>query len=371
MSEIKPLSSPPGPASNPASIGRLIVIGIIVLIVGFLVFGTFSQASAPERPGFGLQTQSFLALAFLSFTAGLLSFMSPCTLPILPAYFAFAFQSGRQQIALNTLVFMVGLGTMFSLLGASASALGRLLLQSQPLILLLGGSLILGFGVMSLLGKGFSGLSAQTESVDNRSLGGSFLFGLTFAVGWSSCVGPILGAVLTLAAQTGSVLRGTMLLFIYALGLGLPLVVVSTFFGRTSRKSMFWRILKGKGWDWTVPTLVIGLIWALAIWRILVAVGVYMFRYFDFLAGQTFTAVHEYGLLVIALVGAALWIFTGSGERKTTLHLHTTQAVSGVLFILLGLLMLNGRLATFNALIPPDLAIWFAGIEEKLIALFQ
>ncbi len=366
MSELKAPSS-----TRSQSVVRMIVIGLAILIVGFVVIGTFTQ-SGSEPTGFGLQKQPFFVLAILAFAGGLLSFMSPCTLPILPAYFAFAFQSGRRQILANTMIFMLGLASMFALLGASASALGRLLLQNQQLILLFGGSLILVFGVMSLLGKGFTGMAQGNEAnVDRRSLWGSFMFGLTFAVGWSSCVGPILGAVLTLAAQTASVGQGTMLLFIYALGLGLPLIIVSTFFGRASRDSLVWRIMRGKGVNINVHTLIIAGIWALTIWRILVAVGVYAFRDFTFFAGQEFTPFHEAGLLLIALAGATLWVFTMPGDHRTTLHLHTTQTISGALFILMGLLLLSSRLASFNSLVPPDLAIWFADIEDTVVSFFS
>jgi cytochrome c-type biogenesis protein len=351
---------------------RLILIGLLALVVIFLIVGTVTQSSAPEPAFGGLQTQPFLALAVLAFAAGLLSFVSPCTLPILPAYFAFAFQSGRRQIATNTLVFMLGLATTFSVFGAGASVLGRVLRQNQNLIMLIGGALVITFGVMSLLGKGFSGLQKQQEqTVTQNSLGGSYLFGLTFAVGWSSCVGPILGTVMTMAGTTASVSRGMMLLFIYALGLGLPLVLVSTFFGRASRQSLIWRALRGKGWNVNVSAFVVALVWALAIWRILVAAADYAFFNFDFLTGQTFGPVHEYGLLAIAILGAALWVLTGPKEnRRVWLQLHTTQLLSGALFILLGLLLLSGTLATFNSLVPPDLAIWFAGVEDWLIGLF-
>ncbi len=358
---------------RPLSAGRIIVLGTVVLVIIFLIVGTLNQSAAPEPTfAFGLQTQPFLVLAMLSFGGGLLSFLSPCTLPILPAYFAFAFQSGRKQIALNTFAFMLGLATMFSLLGAGASAIGSVLRDSQGMILLVGGSLILVFGVMSLLGSGFTGFK-QEESDASRSttLGGSYLFGLTFAVGWSSCVGPILGTVLTMAATTGSVLRGSMLLFIYALGLGLPLLIVSTLFGRASRKSFFWRILRGKGWEVTTHAAIVGLVWALVIWRILVAVAEYAIFNFDSLAGVIFTPLQEYGLLAVALIGVVLWIFTSPGQRQVTLHLHSTQLISGALFIMIGILMLNGTLATFNSLVPPDLAIWFAGIEDKLVTLFS
>ena len=72
-----------------------------------------------------------------------------------------------------------------------------------------------------------------------------------------------------------------------------------------------------------------------------------------------------------ALLGVALWILTGRQKGPVTLHLHSTQLISGFLFIILGLLMISGMLAYFNSLIPPDLAIWFAGIEEWLINLFS
>lgn len=364
------LNAPAGERTWPVS--RIITIGVAILIAGFLVVGTLTQSGGPEQPAFGVQSQPFTVLAFLAAAGGLLSFLSPCTLPILPAYFAFAFQSGRSQILANTMAFMLGLSTMFALLGASASLLGRVLLRSQDLILLFGGSLILIFGVMSLLGMGFTGMTQASEKVvNNRSLGGSFLFGLTFAVGWSSCVGPILGAVLTLAAQTGSVAQGTMLLFIYAVGLGMPLIIVSTFLGRADRNGIIWRAMRGTGWEWVVRKAVLGLIWGLVIWRILVAAAEYAFRNFDFLSGQQFTSVHEIGLLVLALAGAMLWVFTSPGEKTVTLHMHSTQAVSGALFIVLGLLMLSGRLATFNALVPPDLAIWFAELEDRLLLFFS
>lgn len=368
MSELK---APQSERTLP--VARLMAIGTLILVAGFLIIGTFTQSGPGDQPVFGIQNQPFPQLAFLAAVGGLLSFLSPCTLPILPAYFAFAFQSGRSQILANTLSFLLGLSAMFAMLGASASILGRVLLRNQDLILLFGGSLILIFGVMSLLGMGFTGMTQASNKVaNNRGLGGSFIFGLTFAVGWSSCVGPILGAVLTLAAGTGSVSQGTMLLFIYALGLGMPLVIVSTFLGRVPRDSFFWRVMRGKGWDWDARKVVLGLIWGLVIWRILAAAAVYAFRNFEFLAGQEFTTVHEVGLLVIALAGAMLWVFTSApGEKTVTIHMHTTQAISGVLFIMLGLLLLSGRLATFNSLVPPDLAIWFADLEDQLLLFFN
>ena len=346
---------------------QLAVVGVIALIVVFLVIGTVTQSSAPEPVFGGLQSQPFLVLAMLAAFAGLMSFVSPCTLPILPAYFAFAFTSGRKHIALNTLVFMLGLATVFSIMGAGASFLGRVLRQNQDLIMLIGGALILIFGVMSLLGRGFTGMSQQTQEAQarNQTIGGSYLFG------WSSCVGPILGTVLTMAGTTGNVVRGSMLLFIYAIALGLPLIIISTFFGRASRQSIMWRALRGKGWNVNVSVLLVALVWALAIWRILVSVVQYAFFNFDYFSGLDFTGGYEIGLLLVSIAGALLWVLTSPNrERKVDLHLHSTQLVSGGLFIFMGLLLLNGTLASFNSLVPPDVALWFAEFEETLIGTF-
>lgn len=369
---LKP-SSLPEPIRS-LSTGQRLLLLLAGVVIAFLILGSLNQSRGPADFAFGIQTQPFLVLAVLSFGGGLLSFVSPCTLPVLTAYFAFAFQSDRSRIATNTMAFMLGLGTTFSLFGAIGFALGRVLLQNQQLIMLVGGAAILVFGVMSLLGQGFGGVAASAgggPQPHRATVGGSYLFGLTFAVGWSSCIGPILGSVLTLAAQTTSVWNGMMLLFIYTLGLGLPLLVVSTFFGRMSRQSLFWRALRGKGWQWDTHVIAVALIWALAIWRVLVALAEYAFRRFDFLAGQPFTAFHEFGLLAVVLLAAALWVFTSPGERRTTVQLHSTQLIGGALFVLMGVLMLNGTLASFNSLIPPDLAVWFIELEEMLIALFN
>ncbi|MCA9873200.1 MAG: sulfite exporter TauE/SafE family protein [Anaerolineales bacterium] len=353
------------------STGQWLLLVAVFIVVLFLVLGTLTQSSTGSQFAFGIQTQPFIVLAVLAFFAGLLSFVSPCTLPVLTAYFAFAFQSERQRIAANTLAFMLGLATTFSLLGAVGFAVGRVLLQNQQLLLLVGGSIILIFGVMSLLGMGFGGVKSAGGQQYSATVRGSYLFGLTFAVGWSSCVGPILGSVLTLAAQTTSVWRGMMLLFIYTIGLGLPLLIVSTFFGRMSRQSLFWRALRGKGWDWDTHVFVVALVWALAIWRILVATFEYGVRNFSFMQGYEVTAAMQIGLLVLAVLGAALWVFTSSEDKHVTIRLHSTQLISGALFILMGVLMLEAQLAFFNNIIPPALSEWLAVQEERLISLFS
>lgn len=344
---------------------QFVLIGLGLLLAAFLVLGTLIQPATPDATPLGVPQASFATLAVLAFAGGLLSFISPCTLPVLTAYFAFAFQSDRQRIAANTLAFMLGLATTFSLLGAVGFALGRVLVQSQNVLMLVGGAIILVLGVMSLLGRGFGGATTFSERTFNPGMGGSYLFGLTFAVGWSACVGPILGVILTLAFQTATVWHGMMLLFIYTLGLGLPLMIVSTFFGRMSRQSAFWRALRGKGWQWDTSVFVVALVWALAIWRILAAVAQYAIDNFAFLGGVEYSLALELGILVLLLVGAALWTITGSESRRTTVHLHTTQLISGALFVLLGLLMLEGQMGLVNG----ALVRWSAVVDERMLQL--
>lgn len=357
------------------SLGQKLLLGVVTAVLLFLIIGSATQGSSTPEFAVGLQKQPFAILALLAFGGGILSFVSPCTLPVLTAYFAFAFQSGRKQIATNTIAFMLGLATTFTLFGAAGFALGKTLLRNQQLLILVGGAVVLTFGVLSLLGKGFGGVDTSgTGGVQPKSttVKGSYIFGLSFAVGWTSCIGPILGTVLTLAAQTTSVWNGMMLLFIYTLGLGLPLLVVSTFFGRMSRQSLFWRALRGRGWELNTHVIVIALVWALAAWRVLVALLDYAFFQFPMFAGQTVTLGHELGLLAVSLLGAALWVFTGSEERRVTVNLHSTQLISGALFVVLALLMLNGTLTSINALFGQyEFSEWFVILEERFIALFQ
>ncbi|MSP13941.1 MAG: cytochrome c biogenesis protein CcdA [Chloroflexi bacterium] len=247
-------------------------------------------------------TISFPIEAILAFIAGLLSCLSPCTLPILPAYFAFTFQSERTGIVKMTTAFFIGLALVFVLLGASASYIGSLLNEHIRTLTQAGGVLIILFGLMSLSGKGFTGYQTRTRPV--ASTWGSLLFGATFAFGWTACIGPILGGLLVLAASDATVYQGAILLFIYAMGLGLPLILVSALIGRKSRDSLPWRILRGKAW--------------------IVHIG------------------------------------------SQSLYLHSTSIVSGLLYMGMGYLMLTGTLTRFNRLVPADLQVWFLAVEESL-----
>jgi cytochrome c-type biogenesis protein len=183
-----------------------------------------------------LLPQTSLMAAFL---AGSLSFVSPCVLPLVPSYLMYitglsleqlvdsAEQNRlRKTIAINALLFIAGFSLVFIAFGASASLIGRLLTDHQPLIRKVGGILIVLFGLY-LLGivKLTFLMSEKRIHFRSRPAGylGSLLIGATFAASWTPCVGPVLGTMLMYASTTDTLADGVILLAFYSLGLGLPL----------------------------------------------------------------------------------------------------------------------------------------------------
>ena len=260
----------------------------------------------PFEPEAQLPQSGILVLSILSLLAGLFSFLSPCTLPIVPAYFAITAQTSRGRMTLNSFAFFCGLATLFVLMGASASLMGSILRDYLDSLTYWGGVLIIIFGLMTLAGKGFSG--AEFKSAPTATLAGYFLFGATFAMGWTPCVGPVLTGILILAASDKTVLQGMTLLFFYAVGLGSPLILIASICSHLSKDGWFWRLLRGKAWD--------------------IKIG------------------------------------------KRTFLLHTTNLFSGLLLIGLGTALAQGYLTYFNSLIPIELQIWFSGFEEKILHWF-
>jgi cytochrome c-type biogenesis protein len=178
------------------------------------------------------------ALGFaVAFAAGLLSFLSPCVLPLVPSYVGFLTGmtlpevTGRRRVALtHALLFVVGFSLVFVLLGASATALGRALNYYQVWLQRIGGALIIAFGLVCL-GAFNVRLVSQERRVhlERKPVGylGSVLVGMAFAAGWTPCIGPVLGAILGLAATSTDVSRGMLLLAVYSAGLALPFLVAA------------------------------------------------------------------------------------------------------------------------------------------------
>jgi cytochrome c-type biogenesis protein len=173
--------------------------------------------------------------------AGMVSFASPCVLPLVPAYLGFitgrsaeelhsARGQARVEILTQGLAFVLGLAIIFALLGASASVLGRTLLQNQERLYQIGGVIVVIFG-LQMLGITRIPLLARTARVADvtpnvqRTHLGAFAMGLAFGAGWTPCVGPFLAGLLGLASQQDTVGAGVLLLLVYALGLGIPFLL--------------------------------------------------------------------------------------------------------------------------------------------------
>lgn len=179
----------------------------------------------------------------LAFTAGILSFVSPCVLPLVPSYISYisgfsidelrtAPRASRTRwITLgHSLLFVAGFTTVFTLLGASATMLGQWFLSNQDMLRRIGGLLVIFFGLYILGVLKIPFLMAERRlHFKERPEGkvGSFLIGIAFAAGWTPCVGPILGAILTYAGTTQSISRGILLLLAYSAGLAMPLLIIS------------------------------------------------------------------------------------------------------------------------------------------------
>lgn len=195
--------------------------------------------------GIDLFDAGLMPAMFVALMAGVLSFLSPCVLPVVPPYLAYmggismgemrGDASARRRILLPALFFVMGLSVIFLLLGFTASAFGAFFLQNQELFARIAGGVIIIFGLhfTGILRIPLLDREARLDAGDRGgSALGAFVLGLAFAAGWTPCIGPQLGTILSLAAQEGSVSRGTLLLGVYAVGLGLPFLISALFIER-------------------------------------------------------------------------------------------------------------------------------------------
>jgi cytochrome c-type biogenesis protein len=185
----------------------------------------------------------------LAFTAGLLSFLSPCVLPLVPSYLAYVGGSGATKRALlirNALLFVLGFSLIFIALGASASALGSLLRANRQVLTIGGGVLVILFGLVLLGLIRLPVLMRDTRvqaKHDASTPIGAVLLGMAFAAGWTPCIGPVLGGILTLAGASGTLLEGVTMLAVYSLGLAVPFLLAALAldpFLRVSRRMRRW-----------------------------------------------------------------------------------------------------------------------------------
>ncbi len=177
-----------------------------------------------------------------SFLAGLLSFLSPCILPLIPAYFSFITGYSledltgpdvrRKKVVASTAAYVAGFSTVFILMGASASFLGELLQNYTDFVRIAGGVLVILFGIHLTGIVHFSKLNVDKRfHLQKKPLHffGTFLVGMAFAAGWSPCIGPQLGTILIIAGNQDTVQQGIVLLSLYSAGLAVPFMIISVF----------------------------------------------------------------------------------------------------------------------------------------------
>jgi len=179
-----------------------------------------------------------------AFTAGILSFLSPCVLPLIPAYFTFITGFSleeltenrnpeiRKKVFLSTVLFVSGFSLIFILMGASASYLGSLMFNYRELIRIIGGILIILMGVHLTGIIRIPGLDVEKRiNIEKKPLHflGIVIIGMAFGAGWTPCIGPLLGSILIIAGSQETVWQGIVLLATYSAGLAIPFIILSVF----------------------------------------------------------------------------------------------------------------------------------------------
>lgn len=175
----------------------------------------------------------------------MLSFTSPCCLPLLPGYLGFvsgltteeAETTSRKRTLLGAVLFVIGFAIVFTSLGASASVLGNFLLRNRIWLWKVSGVFLLVMGTLIVLRGGLPFLNREVRTdmgKMQRGPVGALPLGMAFAFGWTPCVGPVLAGLLTYAGASGSLAKGAGLLFVYSLGLGVPFIASAFFYGKAS-----------------------------------------------------------------------------------------------------------------------------------------
>jgi len=170
----------------------------------------------------------------IAFGAGLISFLSPCVLPLIPGYVSFISGQSLQEIlkskkidVLPLILFCFGFSTVFIILGASASFLGQTLLQNSEILRVLAGIVIIIFSLqlIGLINIGYLNLEKRFEAKKSQHILFPYLIGLAFGFGWTPCIGPILGSILALASIEETLSKAIMLLSFYSIGLAIPFIL--------------------------------------------------------------------------------------------------------------------------------------------------
>lgn len=179
---------------------------------------------------------------FILFLEGIITFISPCLLPMLPIYVVYfagnGKEGGRHRALKNSIGFVLGFTAVFVLLGAFAGAVGGFLREYSKLLNIVTGLIVIifGFSFLNVIKLPFSsGLKSINTETDHLRFFSSFVFGIIFSVGWTPCVGAFLGSALMLAGQQGETVKGIVMLLCFSLGLGVPFVISAVLIEKLKR----------------------------------------------------------------------------------------------------------------------------------------
>jgi len=171
---------------------------------------------------------------FIAFSAGLISFLSPCVLPLIPGYISFISGQSLNELLENKkinllplILFSLGFSFVFIIFGATASVLGKFLLQNSQQLRIVAGIIIIIFSLqlLGIFNINFLNLEKKIYTKKSSNIWFSFIVGMAFGFGWTPCIGPILGSILALASTEDTILRAIILLSFYSLGLAIPFVL--------------------------------------------------------------------------------------------------------------------------------------------------
>ena len=181
---------------------------------------------------------------FISFLEGIITFISPCLLPMLPiyiSYFAGGGERSTKKTVVNALGFVLGFTLVFTALGALAGTLGSILIQYQTIVNIVCAAVVIFFG-LNFLGvlklNLFRGMSGEIET-ENMGFFSAMLFGMIFSVGWTPCVGAFLGSALMMASTQGQILKGVVMLLCYSMGLGIPFLISAVLIDKLKSAFLF------------------------------------------------------------------------------------------------------------------------------------
>ena len=170
----------------------------------------------------------------IAFGAGLISFLSPCVLPLIPGYVSYISGQSLQEILESKktnffplVLFCLGFSTVFVILGASASFLGQVLLQNSEILRIIAGIIIIifSFQLLGIINISYLNFEKRFDAKESRNILFPYIIGLAFGFGWTPCIGPILGSILAIASIEETLTRAIILLIFYSLGLAIPFVL--------------------------------------------------------------------------------------------------------------------------------------------------